>query len=171
MLLAVLTYPYLFKQLLVISDPTARTEYPEQKEIKTGVTFISPKSRDMIRTSTTLTPYAGGMLVTETKKDTVYGDGHSTARPVIMVSRRLGTGDYWKVTAILFIMVLYVTMVCGPMAAKGIFGGVTPFIGLLLTTLYTGDKLAGLWYPVAGAAVCLIIVALFLPNKGPKFAS
>jgi MFS family permease len=187
MLLAVLTYPYLFKQLLVISDPKSRTEYAEQKEIKTSVSFVSPKSKDMIRTSATLTHYDGGMLVTETKKDTAYADGHATVKPVVTVSRTLGTADYWKITAVLFIMVLYVTMVYGPIAAflvelfptrirytsmslpyhigNGIFGGMTPFIGLLLTTIYTGNKLVGLWYPVIVTAVCLVIGTLYIPNK------
>jgi hypothetical protein len=127
------------------------------------------------------------MLVTETKKDTAYADGHPTVKPVITISRTLGTADYWKVTAILFIMVLYVTMVYGPIAAflvelfptrirytsmslpyhigNGIFGGMTPFIGLLLTTIYTGDKLVGLWYPVIVTAACLIIGSLYIPNK------
>lgn len=192
MLLAVLTYPYLFKQLLVISDPRGRTEYAEQKEIKTGATFVSPKSRDMIRTAATLSHFDGGLLVTETKKDTVYADGRTTIKPVITVSRTLGTADYWKITAILFVMVLYVTMVYGPIAAflvelfptrirytsmslpyhigNGIFGGMTPFIGLLLTTIYTGDKLVGLWYPVGVTAVCLIVGAVYIPDTKPEKA-
>ena len=192
MLLAVLTYPYLFKQLLVISDPKVRTEYAEQKEIKTSVSFVSPKSKDMIRTSATLSHYDGGMLVTETKKDTAYADGHPTVKPVITVSRTLGTADYWKITAILFVMVFYVTMVYGPIAAflvelfptrirytsmslpyhigNGIFGGMTPFIGLLLTTIYTDNKLVGLWYPVIVTAVCLVIGSLYIPNKKPEEA-
>jgi len=192
MLLAVLTYPYLFKQLLVISDPRGRTEYAEQKEIKNAVAFISPKSRDMIRTAATLSHYDGGLLVTETKKDTVYADGRPTLKPLITVSRTLGAADYWKITAILFVMVLYVTMVYGPIAAflvelfptrirytsmslpyhigNGIFGGMTPFIGLLLTTIYTGDKLVGLWYPVIVTAVCLIIGAVYIPNSKPEKA-
>jgi len=187
MLLAVLTYPFLFKQLLTISDPRLRTELVEQKEIKSSVAFVSPKSRDMIRTSATLSHFDGGFLVTETKKDTAYADGHSSAKPAIAVARTLGTGDYWKVTAILFIMVLYVTMVYGPIAAflvelfptrirytsmslpyhigNGIFGGMTPFIGLLLTTIYTDNKLVGLWYPVVVTAVCLVIGSLYIPNK------
>lgn len=192
MLLAVLTYPYLFKQLLTISDPKGRTEYTEQKEIRTSAAFITPQSKDMIRTSATLTHFDGGLLVTETKKDTAYADGHSSIKPIVTVSRTLGTADYWKITAILFVMVFYVTMVYGPIAAflvelfptrirytsmslpyhigNGIFGGMTPFIGVLLSTIYAGDKLAGLWYPVIVTAICLVIGVLYIPNKKPDEA-
>jgi hypothetical protein len=133
------------------------------------------------------------MMVVESKKDTVYSDGHAqVAKPTVTVSRTLGTVDYWKITAVLFVMVLYVTMVYGPIAAflvelfptrirytsmslpyhigNGIFGGMTPFIGVLLSTIYTGDKLAGLWYPVIVTAVCLVIGALYIPNKKPDEA-
>jgi membrane-associated PAP2 superfamily phosphatase len=89
-------------------------------------------------------------------------------------------------------MVLSVAMVSGPIAAllvelfptrirytslslpyqigSGIFGGLTPFIAVLLTTTYTGNKLAGLWYPVGVAAACFVIGALFIPNSHRTFA-
>ena len=31
---------------------------------------------------------------------------------------------------------------------NGVFGGLVPFIGLLLTTTYPKDPLVGLWYPI-----------------------
>ena len=191
MLLAVLTYPFLFKQLLAVSDAKVRTEYAGQKEIKTTTAFINPKSRDMARTTSTLSHFEGGLLVTETKKDTTFADGHPS-KATVAVTKTLGTADYWKITGVLFIMVLYVTMVYGPIAAflvelfptrirytsmslpyhigNGIFGGMTPFIGLLLTTIYTGNKLVGLWYPVAVTAVCLVIGVVYIPNKKPDEA-
>jgi hypothetical protein len=86
-----------------------------------------------------------------------------------------------------FIMIIYVTLVYGPIAAflvemfptkirytsmslpyhigNGIFGGLTPFIALLLTTIYTGDKLVGLYYPIIVAGVCFLISLLYLRNK------
>jgi len=87
---------------------------------------------------------------------------------------------------LLFLMVFYVTMVYGPIAAflvelfptrirytsmslpyhigNGIFGGMTPFIATLLTTIYSGNKLVGLVYPIGVAALCLIIGALYIPS-------
>lgn len=35
---------------------------------------------------------------------------------------------------------------------NGVFGGLVPFIGLLLSTTYKADPLVGLWYPI-GVAV------------------
>ncbi len=44
----------------------------------------------------------------------------------------------------------------------------TPFIATLLTTIYTGDKLVGLWYPIGVAALCLVIGVVYLPSAAPK---
>lgn len=94
---------------------------------------------------------------------------------------------YWLFVGLIFIQILLVTMVYGPIAAflvemfptkirytsmslpyhvgNGVFGGLTPFIATLLTTIYTGDKLVGLWYPIGVAAVCLIIGVVYVNNK------
>ncbi|MFX8668446.1 MFS transporter, partial [Acinetobacter baumannii] len=88
---------------------------------------------------------------------------------------------------IVFILILYVTMVYGPIAAflvelfptkirytsmslpyhigNGVFGGLTPFIATLLTTIYTNDKLVGLFYPLSVAALCMVIGVLYINNK------
>jgi hypothetical protein len=49
-----------------------------------------------------------------------------------------------------------------------VFGGLTPFIATLLTTIYTGDKLVGLYYPIIIAVVCLVNGALYISNKIDK---
>jgi MFS family permease len=189
MLLAIVTYPILFRQLLNISSTESRQEITSQKEIRSSVAFIG-KSRDLIRISSTLMPYEGGLLVTETQKDTLYDNGRQSAKPLTTVSKTLGNTDYWKITGILFLMVFYVTMVYGPIAAflvelfptrirytsmslpyhigNGVFGGMTPFIATLLTTIYSGDKLVGLWYPIGVAALCLIIGVVYLPSAATK---
>jgi MFS family permease len=185
MLLAILTYPFLFGQLLKIPGTEGRTELTDQKEIRTSVAFIG-KSRDLIRTTSRLTHYEGDLLITETQKDTVYASGKTGGKPAGSLSRTVGTIDYWKMVGVLFIMVFYVTLVYGPIAAflvelfptrirytslslpyhigNGIFGGMTPFIATLLTTIYTGNKLVGLWYPIGVAAICLIIGVLYIPG-------
>jgi hypothetical protein len=79
--------------------------------------------------------------------------------------------------------VLFVTMVYGPIAAylveafparirytalslpyhigNGVFGGLLPLIGLW-SVAYTGNILAGLYYPIAVAALTFIIGCVFL---------
>ena len=126
--------------------------------------------------------------MTETKTDTAYADlSKTTIKPDIKLSKLISKNDYWMMVAIVFLMIIYVTMVYGPIAAflvemfptkirytsmslpyhigNGIFGGLTPFIALLLTTIYSTDKLVGLFYPMIVAGVCLLIGVLYLRNK------
>ena len=87
-------------------------------------------------------------------------------------------------------MVLFVTMVYGPIAAflvemfptkirytsmslpyhigNGVFGGLVPFIATLITTLPGSNHLSGLWYPIGVACLSLVIGGLYLSNKIDK---
>ncbi len=89
------------------------------------------------------------------------------------------------VLLILTILVIYVTMVYGPIAAwlvelfptrirytsmslpyhigNGWFGGFLPTIAFALVAL-TGNMYQGLWYPIAIAAMTFVIGTLFLPE-------
>ena len=93
----------------------------------------------------------------------------------------------WKFIFLVWIMIIFVTMVYGPIAAflvelfptkirytsmslpyhigNGVFGGLVPFIATLLSTSFVKDPLVGLWYPIGVAALCFIIGALYLSNK------
>jgi MFS family permease len=187
MLLAVLSYQYLFKQLLDTSDPKTKVELVEKRETKSTATLVK-NSSDSLRKTITKTYYDDDMVQAETKTDTVYANaGRTTVKPDIKVSKTLGDSDYWKMVFMVFVMILYVTMVYGPIAAflvelfptrirytsmslpyhigNGVFGGLTPFIATLLTTIYTGDKLVGLWYPLIVAGLCLVIGVLYINNR------
>lgn len=48
---------------------------------------------------------------------------------------------------------------------NGIFGGLTPFIATLLTTIYVNNKLAGLTYPIIIAGLCMIVGTVYISNK------
>ena len=89
------------------------------------------------------------------------------------------------VVAILTLLVLYVTMVYGPIAAalvemfptrirytamsfpyhvgNGWFGGLLPTTAFAIVA-QTGNIYSGLWYPVVIAAVTFVIGALFIPE-------
>ncbi len=93
----------------------------------------------------------------------------------------------WKFIFLIWIMIIFVTMVYGPIAAflvelfptkirytsmslpyhigNGVFGGLVPFIATLLSATFTTDPLVGLWYPIGVAALCFVIGALYLSNK------
>jgi len=160
---------------------------PEKKEINTTIKPIA-SSQNSIRVVNTKYFFDDGMVMTEAKSDTVYSDpSRTTLKPDVKLSKVLGENDYWMMVGIVFIMIIYVTMVYGPIAAflvemfptkirytsmslpyhigNGIFGGLTPFIAVLLTTIYTGDKLVGLFYPIIVAGVCLLIGVFYLRNK------
>jgi MFS family permease len=86
---------------------------------------------------------------------------------------------------LVFIQVVFVTMVYGPIAAylveafparirytalslpyhigNGVFGGLLPVIGLSIVA-NTGNIYAGLYYPIAVAGATVIIGSLFLPE-------
>jgi MFS family permease len=187
MLLAIVTYQFLFQQLLDLTDNKTKMELIDSKQIKTVRVPIA-NTADTVRTVVNKHYYADGMVLSETTKDTVYGAaGKTTIKPMVTVAKVVGTNDYWKMVFFVFIMILYVTMVYGPIAAflvelfptkirytsmslpyhigNGVFGGLTPFIATLLTTIYTNDKLVGLMYPIIIASVCLVIGAIYINNR------
>jgi len=93
--------------------------------------------------------------------------------------------DMPRIVALLTVLVLYVTLVYGPIAAflvelfptrirytsmslpyhigNGWFGGFLPLIAASIA-LYTGDIYSGLWYPIGIAAFCFVIGLIVLPE-------
>jgi MFS family permease len=89
------------------------------------------------------------------------------------------------IIGLLFILVVYVTMVYGPIAAmlvelfptrirytsmslpyhigNGWFGGLLPATAFAITAS-TGDIYSGLWYPIIFASITFVIGALFVPE-------
>lgn len=184
MLLAVVTYKPLFNKLITLSSVTERTL--EKKSTDVGM-YASAGITDTFRVSTVKHIYTDATVMTTITKDTVYASGKATVKPVTTVVKQLNTRDYWTMVGIVFIMILYVTMVYGPIAAflvelfptrirytsmslpyhigNGVFGGLTPFIATLLTTIHTTDPLAGLIYPIVIAGICFVIGVLYLKTK------
>ena len=97
-----------------------------------------------------------------------------------------GGPDTTLLTALLFVQVLYVTLVYGPIAAflvelfptnirytsmslpyhigNGVFGGLVPFIGLWAVNKFQ-NPYAGLWYPMAIASVTFVVGVLFVRER------
>jgi len=106
------------------------------------------------------------------------------------VNIRLNASLKWKFIFLVWVMIIFVTMAYGPIAAflvelfptkirytsmslpyhigNGVFGGLVPFIATLLATTFAADPLVGLWYPIGVAALCFIIGAFYLNNKIDK---
>jgi MFS family permease len=90
---------------------------------------------------------------------------------------------------LIFIQLVFVTMAYGPIAAflvelfppsirytslslpyhigNGVFGGLTPFIAESLV-VGTGNIFAGLWYPIAIAAMTVVLGAVLIRERLPK---
>jgi len=97
----------------------------------------------------------------------------------------LGEPSAWQLIVLVFLQVLFVTMVYGPIAAylveafparirytalslpyhigNGVFGGLLPLIGLSIVAR-TGNIYAGLYYPMAVASVTFIVGSLLLKD-------
>ncbi|HEY9063900.1 MAG TPA: MFS transporter [Burkholderiaceae bacterium] len=104
----------------------------------------------------------------------------SKAKPIPFMS-----GQWWQIVAILTLLVIYVTMVYGPIAAmlvelfptrirytsmslpyhigNGWFGGLLPttFFAIVAST---GNMYSGLWYPIVIAAITFVVGMLFVPE-------
>ena len=103
--------------------------------------------------------------------------------PYTNLSTLLSSPTAWKLILLIFIQVVFVTMVYGPIAAylveafpakirytslslpyhigNGVFGGLLPVIGLWVVA-DTGNIYAGLYYPIIVAALTFIIGSLLL---------
>ena len=128
--------------------------------------------------------------------------GAISLTPQTIVERRVPTGaagarlsrDWragWRIrrrgssSALVFVQVVFVTMVYGPIAAylveafparirytalslpyhigNGVFGGLLPVVGLSIIA-NTGNIYAGLYYPIVVAAATFVIGTLLLPE-------
>jgi len=103
--------------------------------------------------------------------------------PFTDISSLLANSIAWKLILLVFIQVLFVTLVYGPIAAylveafpakirytalslpyhigNGVFGGLLPLIGLSVIA-QTGNIYAGLYYPIAVASITFIVGSLLL---------
>jgi MFS family permease len=177
MLLGVLLYRPIFQQLYSIADTSGK---PVASEVQATKGAIDGTPGSLITTRV----FADGTQLKVTDKAV-----GSTGAPVVQTTRELllNKGDQWKMIALVAAMVLFVTMVYGPIAAflvelfptrirytsmslpyhigNGVFGGLVPFIATLITTMPGANHLTGLWYPIGVAAISLIIGGLYLSNK------
>jgi MFS family permease len=111
--------------------------------------------------------------------DTLKAAGYpSKAKPIDFMS-----GQWWTIVGILFILVVYVTMVYGPIAAmlvelfptrirytsmslpyhigNGWFGGLLPTTAFAIVAS-TGNMYNGLWYPIVVALMTFVVGMLFV---------
>ncbi|CAN5267643.1 hypothetical protein BH09BAC2_BH09BAC2_01410 [soil metagenome] len=172
MLLGVLLYRPIFKELYSIADTSKKIFISEQ--------IILPVAGSQNNNSVVIKNFDDGT----SEKITTKTSATKTAEKKEIFLAQKGK---WSMISLVFIMVLFVTMAYGPIAAflvelfptrirytsmslpyhigNGVFGGLVPFIATLITTLPGTNVLSGLWYPIGVALLCFIIGILYLSNK------
>jgi MHS family proline/betaine transporter-like MFS transporter len=186
MLLAIFCYRPIFSAMYNMSDVKQKQEL--SSEITTQKIISSENPKDSIIFKTTVATYSDHTKLAQTEKYT-----QETLKPdnlKLVETKKIVTldGSYrMKLISLVFILVLFVTMVYGPIAAflvelfptkirytsmslpyhigNGVFGGLVPFIATLITVTPGSNYLSGLWYPIGVAAICLVIGTLYLTNK------
>ncbi len=185
MLLAVLLYRPIYKQMYALTNLSTKTELTGQRSVTNSISYTD--QGDTVLVKTVNQSYSDGTSQVTTTRE------KQGEPPSIQTSIQLDGNNYWAMVGLIFVQIVLVTMVYGPIAAflvelfptrirytsmslpyhigNGIFGGLTPFIA---TALYeqsktdlnpTGDPIAGLWYPIVIAAACFIVGMIFLNNK------
>lgn len=194
MALAIFTYRPIFSTFLNDTNATNWLEEAKRKDSIKEIKYTLLDEKlvgDSLKILTESAEYPDGKKYKITT--TTLNRGVDSINETIINSKtefkekHLSANIYWKFVGLVFLLILYVTMVYGPIAAflvemfptkirytsmslpyhigNGVFGGLVPFIGLLLTTTFPADPLVGLWYPIGVAALCLIIGILYLNNK------
>jgi MFS family permease len=161
-------------------------------------------SQQSVKYSTTYGAAGSGVKVVVNGKDVAYADAKASNPAVLAAVQAAGYPkagdaqivkmshpfDIFKpqiaaIIGLLFILVLYVTMVYGPIAAmlvelfptkirytsmslpyhigNGWFGGLLPATSFAIVAS-TGDIYAGLWYPIIFASITAVVGFFFLPE-------
>jgi MFS family permease len=178
-------YKYTKTDTAMLADEFART--PAHGNADTVIGFSTANGNNtqtrFVKLKSTLTETAAktDTLIVNTKK--------ISAKPNTAVVKTVDDYSYWMMALLVFVQVVYVTMVYGPIAAflvelfptrirytsmslpyhigNGVFGGLVPFLSTLIIA-YSGSPLAGLWYPIIVAFICFVIGLLYLSPKDDK---
>jgi hypothetical protein len=186
MLLGILLYRPIFQQLYHIADVTTKTILAGETTITYKAELVKGSAADSLHTTTITNFFEDGSSQKIVSKQKITAGGEKAAAQTNKETK-LGESSRLNMIALVTLMVLFVTMVYGPVAAflvelfptrirytsmslpyhigNGVFGGLVPFIATLITTLPGTNYLSGLWYPIGVAALCFIIGGLYLSNK------
>lgn len=178
MLCGILFYRPIYKQMYALSDTTTMVEVPSNTSIERKTIKNDAGESQVVQT--TERHFSDG---TVQRKINSQGLDKKVVESTEIV---LSTSSFWILVSLVFVQVLFVTMVYGPIAAflvelfptnirytsmslpyhigNGVFGGLTPFIAISLTSLPGATPFDGLWYPIGVATLCLIIGLVYI-NK------
>lgn len=194
MLLAIFLYRPIYKKMYQTTDITNKIEIVEKTKTIASIKENKNQSVDSIYCTTK--KFTDGTFYSQIKTVYFYNDKHviydghikSDTKTTLIIN----TTDKWMLTFLIFIQVLFITMVYGPIAAflvemfplkirytsmslpyhvgNGIFGGLLPAISTYFVTNAkdVGNPefyLEGLWYPIVLSAICFVIGMVYLDKK------
>lgn len=186
MLLAVICYRPIFSAMYNVCDVSKIEQSKSTINIKKELNKQQPT--DSLISKTTVTNFLNGSVQTQVEKYTQQTNKLDNIKQLENKKTIVLADQYkWEIMAYIFMLVLFVTMVYGPIAAflvelfpiqirytsmslpyhigNGVFGGLVPFIATLITVTPGSNYLSGLWYPIGVASICFIIGMLYLSNK------
>jgi MHS family proline/betaine transporter-like MFS transporter len=185
-LLAIVLYIPIYKQMSALADWRSWEQNPEHYHTQTYYKESESKSGENSSsvTVTNKTSYINGCKRIETMKL----DNSSKGKNAVETKQQiqLSSSKIFYLGFLIFIQLLFVCMVYGPIAAflvelfppeirytslslpyhigNGVFGGLTPLIAEVLVLKYN-NPLAGLWYPITIGAITFIVGMIFLTNS------
>ena len=204
-LLAVFTYQPIFRALTHYANPALenfneRTKitltasdcrihlFPTTKTVYSDCDKVQSQLANRSLTFTNIQGAPGAPPVLRINDQEIVGVDEAKLKTVLAglqypTSAKPSEVNFWMLTLLLFILVIYVTMVYGPIAAflvelfptrirytsmslpyhigNGWFGGMLPLTATALVAA-NGDIYYGLWYPIIVAAMTFVIGSLFI---------
>ena len=197
MLVAILAYRPIYDAMYKSVNIEAKTVASDGIKETRVATIHKTIASDSVITFHKETTYTDGTLIKKdsivhwSAADPVIKDGKAE-EPKVSTAITLNDDTRWYLVFLVFIQVIFVTMVYGPIAAflvemfpvrirytsmslpyhigNGVFGGLLPAVATYLVTSgkdagHATWYLEGLWYPIGVAAVCLVIGLIYLKNK------
>ena len=162
MLVAIVSYRSIYSKMFDAGSLSKKTEIAANTQVNTTIAADPKHAGDSIRTTITMKEYEDGTKAKFTKKETIHADAAKADPKKDIVETKAVTLDnssYWTLIWMVFIQVIFVTMVYGPIAAflvemfptrirytsmslpyhigNGIFGGLLPAIATFLATKAT----------------------------------
>jgi MFS family permease len=191
MFLAVLTYRPIYKMIFELAESEKKATVFKG----VGPILVSEKG-DSTFTEIQHLINKEGNAAKKVIKTTVFKEKTTPKKMESTKTVWLSNRNFWLISLLVFLQILYVTMVYGPIAAflvelfptrirytsmslpyhigNGIFGGLTPLIATRLFDVSKtaenpfGDPFVGLWYPIVVAAICFVIGVIYLPNRAEE---
>ena len=189
MLLAIIAYRPIYSKMYHTLNLQEKTVAADGIENKRKALLNDAVAGDSTVIYTNIKTFTDGTIV---KTDSVVHTVAVDVKPVVSKAITVNSPTRWTLALLVFIQVIFVTMVYGPIAAflvemfpirirytsmslpyhigNGVFGGLLPAVATYLVSNAKGAGhpewfLQGLWYPIIVGGICFIIGMIYLDGK------